>query len=61
METLTLGDDNLPKVDLDRCIGCGVCATGCPMEAIELEERPGIPIPPVDQKALNTAMKTSLP
>jgi electron transport complex protein RnfB len=59
MEALTMGEDELPAVNLDRCIGCGVCATGCPSEAIQLEERPGIPIPPVDQTALKEAIKSS--
>jgi electron transport complex protein RnfB len=59
MEALTMGEDEVPEVELDRCIGCGVCATGCPSEAIELEERPGIPVPPVDHKALKAAIKES--
>jgi len=42
---------------LDLCIGCGVCATGCPEEAIALVERAEILIPPVDQKALAAAVK----
>jgi len=59
MTALTLGEDDVPEVDLDRCIGCGVCATGCAAEAISLEDRPGIPVPPVDQKALKEATKVS--
>ena len=54
---LTMGGDNIPIVNLDLCIGCGVCATGCPEEAIDLVEREGILIPPVDQKALSEAVK----
>ena len=59
IEALTMGENEVPEVDLDRCIGCGVCATGCPSEAIELEERPGIPVPPIDHKALKAAIKES--
>jgi ferredoxin len=42
---------------LDLCIGCGICATGCPEEAISLVEREEILIPPMDQKALAEAVK----
>jgi len=58
-DALTLGAEEVPEVNLDRCIGCGVCATGCPSEAIELAERPGVPVPPVDQKAFREAFKAS--
>lgn len=51
--------DGPPGLNADRCIGCAVCATGCPAEAIGLIERPGIPVPPVDQKALKEAIKAS--
>jgi Pyruvate/2-oxoacid:ferredoxin oxidoreductase delta subunit len=58
-DALVLGEEDVPEVNLDRCIGCGVCATGCPSEAIGLAERPGVPVPPVDQKALSEAIKAS--
>jgi Pyruvate/2-oxoacid:ferredoxin oxidoreductase delta subunit len=58
-EALTMGEEDVPEVNLDGCIGCGVCASGCPSEAIGLEERAGIPVPPVDHRALKEAMKAS--
>ena len=60
MDALSMGDDDTPLVNLDRCIGCGVCATGCPSEAIVMEERGDIPVPPMDRKALKVAMKASI-
>jgi Fe-S-cluster-containing hydrogenase component 2 len=60
MNALKMDDQDRPHVNLDRCIGCGVCATGCLSEAIEMEERGGIPEPPVDYKALKKAIKASI-
>jgi ferredoxin len=56
-DALIVGVEDVREVNLDRCIGCGVCATGCPSEAIWLAERPGIPMPPLDQNALREAIK----
>jgi ferredoxin len=33
-------EDNHPIVDLDWCVGCGVCVTKCPTDAAELRLRP---------------------
>ena len=59
-EALTLGDDEVPKIDLDRCFGCAVCATGCPSEAIVMEAKPDFPVPPKDTRELVTALKASV-
>ena len=59
MNALKMDDHDKPHMNPDRCIGCGVCATGCPSEAIEMEERGDIPEPPVDYKALKEAIKAS--
>jgi Fe-S-cluster-containing hydrogenase component 2 len=32
--------DGIAAVDLDRCIGCGLCVTTCPTEAIALIRKP---------------------
>ena len=54
-----MGDEDVPEVDLDRCFGCAVCATGCTEEAITMVNKPGFPEPPKDGKALKEALKVS--
>jgi ferredoxin len=39
MEAITLPED-VSVVDRARCIGCGVCISVCPTEAIALTPRP---------------------
>jgi Pyruvate/2-oxoacid:ferredoxin oxidoreductase delta subunit len=56
---LTMAEDDLPLLNVDRCFGCGVCATTCLPEAITLIEKAGYPEPPLDQRALRDALATS--
>jgi Fe-S-cluster-containing hydrogenase component 2 len=46
-------DRDVAIVDAERCIGCGVCVTGCPNEAATLERLPEARItpPPADLEA----------
>ena len=33
-------EDGLAEVNLDRCIGCGLCVTTCPEDALKLVLKP---------------------
>jgi Fe-S-cluster-containing hydrogenase component 2 len=54
-----MDNEDKPELNLDRCIGCGVCASGCAFDAITLVERADILTPPLDQTALREAIKAS--
>jgi Pyruvate/2-oxoacid:ferredoxin oxidoreductase delta subunit len=51
MEAISYTDD-VASVDLLRCIGCGLCVSTCPSEAIQLLEKEETKTPPKDQDAL---------
>jgi ferredoxin len=40
-------------VDLDRCIGCGVCVPGCPTHSITLVKKPAEVRPPPTREDLH--------
>jgi Fe-S-cluster-containing hydrogenase component 2 len=52
MEALDSGDDGVTVVDLERCIGCGLCVTTCSTGAIRLVAKPKPTVPPRDRNAL---------
>ena len=35
-DAITMGEDDLPDVDLSKCTGCGVCVEACPQSIIRL-------------------------
>lgn len=37
---ISINDDDVAEINLDRCIGCGLCVTKCPNEALLLEVKP---------------------
>ena len=47
MDAIAEGD-NVSEVVDGRCIGCGLCVSVCPVEAISLEPKPDMEAPPKD-------------
>jgi len=39
MEAITIGPDEVARINLDRCIGCGLCVTTCTTEALSLQPK----------------------
>ncbi len=35
-DALSIGEDGLPKVDLKKCVGCGMCVKACPKHLLSL-------------------------
>jgi len=51
-------DENLgiASINLDRCIGCGLCVSSCPLEAIRLVKKEKETVPPVDIESLHDSI-----
>jgi electron transport complex protein RnfB len=54
MEAIEVAE-GLAHVDIAKCIGCGLCVTGCPQSALKLVRREGVPAPA--QTARDMGMK----
>lgn len=55
MGALEMGD-RAPAVNDDKCIGCGLCVTGCPDDAMKLERRAGAKKPAPTNKDMGIAV-----
>jgi ferredoxin len=51
------------EIDLARCIGCGLCLSTCPEEAVSMTPKPGVQEPPLTILSLlaGIAAKRGLP
>ncbi len=57
---LKMSDQDVPKVDLNLCFGCAVCATGCADETITMVSKAeGYEPPPKDNNELMQKMITA--
>jgi Fe-S-cluster-containing hydrogenase component 2 len=54
-----MDENNVQILNTDLCFGCGMCATGCPEDAISMEAKPGFPAPPKTPKELVAAFRSS--
>ena len=52
MEAIALDELGKPAIDLERCIGCALCVTTCPSDALRLEKSDSAKAPPDDTRAL---------
>jgi len=52
MDAIHTGPEGKSEVDRSRCIGCGLCVTTCPSDALHLEEKDAARVPPDDTRAL---------
>jgi Fe-S-cluster-containing hydrogenase component 2 len=51
MDAIIQKDKNF-RVDLDRCIGCGLCVTKCKPEAVKLIKKDKVTVPPRNTEIL---------
>jgi ferredoxin len=56
MEALSLADKKA-VLDLDRCIGCGLCVSTCPTNSLSLLRKPKARQPYVPKDVIDTHMK----
>ena len=48
MDAISMDAEQVARVDLQHCIGCGLCVSSCPEQAASLEPRPkeSVVVPP---------------
>jgi Fe-S-cluster-containing hydrogenase component 2 len=51
------GTSGPANIDLNRCIGCGLCVPTCPSGAVQLKKRKREMVPPKDAEDLYDTIK----
>jgi ferredoxin len=59
MDAFSVGDDTIER-DAQLCMGCGLCVSTCPSEALRMVPRAEHHVPPRGQRELFAAMAASL-
>jgi electron transport complex protein RnfB len=57
MGAIAINDDDVAEVNRDRCIGCGLCVTTCPGQAMRLVLKPEGQRFAVPKSVTETALK----
>jgi electron transport complex protein RnfB len=57
MEAITIGSNDVAVIDRDRCIGCGLCVTTCPSEALSLKQKSDAEIRVPPERSQQTIME----
>ncbi len=64
MNALSMNDNEQAEVNLDRCIGCGLCGITCPTDSLQLvlksEEKRRIPPVTSAEQMINMATKRGI-
>ena len=49
--------DEKASIDMDRCIGCGLCVSTCPTDAMSLARKPGYDQPDVPKDLIEASIE----